>query len=72
MPLDERVLRKPGYSEGIKVTMADGQDWALAKSRIRFIPRVVDDKVEIGGGPSSGCLVGSARLDGDTGNKTSE
>ena len=54
MPLDEIALRKPGYSEGIKVTMADGQQWTIPKPRIRFKPRIVDGKVEIGGGPSFG------------------
>jgi hypothetical protein len=52
--LDERALRKPGFSEGYKVTMADGQDWTLPKPRIRFKPRIVDGRVEIGGGPSFG------------------
>jgi hypothetical protein len=54
MRIDERACRKPGYSEGIKVTMADGQQWAIPKPRIRFKPRIVDGKVEIGGGPSFG------------------
>ncbi len=54
MRIDERARRKPGYSEGIKVTMADGQQWAIPKPRIRFKPRIVDGKVEIGGGPSFG------------------
>jgi hypothetical protein len=54
MSLDERSLRKPGFSEGSKVTLADGQEWVLPKPRIRFKPRIVDGKVEIGGGSSFG------------------
>ena len=54
MSLDEKSLRKPGFSGGIKVTLADGQEWTLPKPRIRFMPRIVDGKVEIGGGPSFG------------------
>jgi hypothetical protein len=54
MPLDEKSLRKAGFSEGIKITLADGQEWTLPKPRIRFMPRIVDGKVEIGGGLSFG------------------
>ena len=54
MLLDEKSLRKPGFSEGLKVILADGQEWTLPKPRIRFKPRIVDGKVEIGGGPSFG------------------
>jgi hypothetical protein len=54
MSLDEKSLRKTGFSEGIKITLADGQEWTLPKPRIRFTPRIVDGKVEIGGGPSFG------------------
>jgi hypothetical protein len=52
--LDEKALRKPGFSEGPKVVLADGQAWILPKPRLRFKPRIVDGKVEIGGGPSFG------------------
>jgi hypothetical protein len=52
--LDEKALRKPGFSEGYGVTLADGQEWALPKPKIRFKPKVVDGKVEVGGGPSFG------------------
>jgi hypothetical protein len=54
MALDEKSLRKPEFSEGLKVTLADGQDWTLPKPRIRFKPRIVDGRVEIGGGASFG------------------
>jgi hypothetical protein len=52
--LDERALRKPEFSEGHRVVLADGQEWTLPKPRIRFKPRICDGKVEIGGGPSFG------------------
>ena len=45
---------KPGFSEGYRVTLADGQEWTLPKPKIRFKPKIVDGKVEIGGGPSFG------------------
>jgi hypothetical protein len=54
MPLDEHSLRRPTFSEGHAVTLADGQEWTLPKPRIRFKPRIVEGKVEIGGGPSFG------------------
>jgi hypothetical protein len=54
MSLDEKSLRTPGFTEGVKVTLADGQEWTLPKPRIRFKPRIVDGRVEIGGGPSFG------------------
>jgi hypothetical protein len=53
--LDERALRKPGFSEGYKVTLADGQEWTFPKPRIRFRPKIgPDGRVGVGGGPSFG------------------
>jgi hypothetical protein len=52
--LDERALRRPTFSEGRRVVLADGQEWVLPKPRIRFTPRIIDGHVEIGGGPSFG------------------
>jgi len=52
--LDEQVLRKPGFTDGRKVRLADGQEWVFPRPRIRLKPKVVDGKVEIGGGPSFG------------------
>jgi len=55
MPLDENALRKPGFSEGYPVRLADGQDWTFPKPRIRFQPKIgADGRVEVGGGPSFG------------------
>src|SRR5665213_124726 len=44
---NEVALRKPTFSEGYSVELADGQFWTLPKSRFRFVPVVVDGKVEI-------------------------
>jgi len=52
--LDEKALRKSTFSEGYRVTLADGQSYCLPKPKIRFKPRVVDGKVEVAGGPSFG------------------
>jgi hypothetical protein len=52
--LDEKALRRPGFSEGTPVTMADGQVWTLPKPRFRFKPKIVDGRVEIGGGATFG------------------
>jgi len=47
--LDERALRKPGFSEGYPVRLADGQDWVFPKPRIRFRPKIgPDGRVEVG------------------------
>jgi len=55
IPLDELALRKPGFSEGHKVTLADGHEWTFPKPRIRFRPKIgLDGRVEVGGGPSFG------------------
>jgi len=55
MPLDERSLRKPTFSDGYPVRLADGQDWTFPKPRIRFRPKIrPDGRVEVGGGPSFG------------------
>jgi hypothetical protein len=55
MTLDEKALRKPGFSEGYAVRLADGQEWTFPKPRIRFRPKIgPDGAVEVGGGPSFG------------------
>ena len=55
MALDETALRKPGFAEGYKVRLADGQEWTFPKPRFRFRPKIgPDGRVEVGGGPSFG------------------
>ncbi len=52
--LSERELRRPTFSEGSWVELGDGQQWCIPKSKIRFKPRLVDGKIELGGGPTFG------------------
>lgn len=52
--LDEQALRRPTFSEGSKIKLADSQDWTFPPSRVRFRPRLVGDKIEVGGGASFG------------------
>jgi hypothetical protein len=52
--LDEKSLRKSSFTEGHKLVLADGQEWTFPKPRIRFTPKIVDGRVEIGGGPTFG------------------
>ena len=52
--LDEKALRKSSFSEGHKIVLADGQEWTFPRPRIRLKPKIVDGKVEIGGGVSFG------------------
>ncbi len=40
--LDEQALRRPGFEEGTAVTLADGQDWQLARPRVRLCPAAND------------------------------
>jgi len=51
---DEVALRKPGFAEGYKVVLADGQEWTFPRPRLRFSPRLVDGRVEVAGGPTFG------------------
>jgi hypothetical protein len=52
--LNEAERRKPEFSEGYPVTMADGQRWILPKPRHRFRPKIVAGRVEIAGGATFG------------------
>ncbi len=52
--LSERELRRPAFSEGTWVELGDGQRWCIPKAKIRFKPRLVDGKIELGGGPTFG------------------
>jgi len=52
--LDEKVLRKPGFADGQMVRLADGQEWAFPRPRIRLKPVIVDGKVHVGSGSSFG------------------
>ncbi len=39
MPLDEKALRKPTFVEGVRLRLADGQDWTVPKPRFWLYPR---------------------------------
>jgi hypothetical protein len=54
MTLNEQERRRPDFTPGLAVTMADGQKWNLPKPRHRFKPKIVDGRVEIAGGATFG------------------
>lgn len=41
--LDEKALRKPGFVEGARVKLGDGQEWLFPKPRLRFVPGRAED-----------------------------
>lgn len=53
--LDEQALRKPGFTEGRAIKLADGQEWMFPKPRFRFYPVVGQDgTVTVEGGSTYG------------------
>lgn len=52
--LDERALRKPTFVEGVRVKLADGQEWSFPKPRLIFKPKFTDGKIDFDGGPTFG------------------
>ncbi|WP_422932036.1 hypothetical protein [Singulisphaera sp. PoT] len=55
MTLDEKALRKPGFTEGPRVKLGDGQEWTFPRPMLRLYPqRGEDGKVVLGGGHSYG------------------
>jgi hypothetical protein len=70
--LDEKSLRKPTFTEGHWTELSDGQKYSFPKPRIKFRPKFVDGKVEIGGGATFGpeydanldILLGAVQVDG--------
>jgi len=47
--LDEKALRKSGFTEGHSIVLADGQAWTFPLPRLRLRPRIVGGQVEIAG-----------------------
>ena len=44
MPLlDEKALRKPEFEPGVKLMLADGQDWEVPKPALRVYPKFAPD-----------------------------
>ncbi len=53
--LDERALRQPGFTEGTKIILGDGQEWTFPKPWLRLYPvRGADGQLTVGGGLSHG------------------
>jgi hypothetical protein len=48
MPLDEKALRKEGFSEGSAVRLGDGQLWTFPKPHLSMFSQVADGKIEAG------------------------
>jgi hypothetical protein len=49
--LDERALRRPGFSEGPRIVLGDGQGWTLPRPWLRLYPvRASDGGFTLGGG----------------------
>lgn len=53
--LDEKALRKPEFTEGFRIVLADGQSWSFPEAVFRLFP-VVDPSgtVSVGGRRSYG------------------
>lgn len=41
--LDEQALRKPGFVEGARVVLGDGQEWSIPRPRLRLVPSRTPD-----------------------------
>ncbi|MFO0892152.1 MAG: hypothetical protein U0790_23815 [Isosphaeraceae bacterium] len=53
--LDERAARRPGFREGPRVALGDGQEWSFPRPWLRLYPvRGDDGKLSVGGGPGYG------------------
>ena len=50
-PLDERLLRSAGFTEGVAVVLGDGQAWTFPRPWLRLYPvRTPEGSFAIGGG----------------------
>jgi hypothetical protein len=53
--LDESALRKPGFTEGPRIVLGDGQPWAFPHPRLSLYPvRAADGRITAGGGMGYG------------------
>ena len=43
MTLDEKALRKPEFTEGPRLVLGDGQEWAFPKPHMRLYPQRDDE-----------------------------
>lgn len=44
--LDERTKRREDFRGGVAITLADGQEWTLARPRVLFVPSDNEDGFE--------------------------
>jgi hypothetical protein len=55
--VDERALRRPGFREGPRIALADGQEWTFPRPWLRLYPvRGEDGAITVGGGPGYGSI----------------
>jgi hypothetical protein len=53
--LDEQALRRPGFTEGPRIVLGDGQSWTFPRPWLRLYPvRAEDGHLTVGGGMSFG------------------
>jgi hypothetical protein len=49
--LDERAVRRHGFTEGTKIVLGDGQEWTFPRPWLRLYPvRAADGRLTVGGG----------------------
>ena len=55
--LDEWALRRPGFTEGTRIVLGDGQLWTFPRPWLRLYPvRAEDGQLTVGGGMGFGAL----------------
>lgn len=53
--LDERATRKPGFRDGPRLVLGDGQEWTFPRPWLRLYPvRDADGRLAVGGGQGYG------------------
>jgi hypothetical protein len=54
LQINEKDRRRPTFTEGSAVQLADGQLWTFPKAKVQFRPRIVDGHAEVMGGARFG------------------
>jgi hypothetical protein len=54
LKINEKDRRRPTFTQGSAVQLADGQSWTFPKARIQFRPRILDGHAEVMGGSRFG------------------
>jgi hypothetical protein len=52
--INEKDRRRPTFSDGSAVQLADGQLWTFPRPKVQFRPRIVDGHAEVMGGSRFG------------------